>query len=439
MMRKRAGTEPGDCEERLAQALERIAAPDGEGCRACLTVYSDAAMVAARAADARRAEGQSDGPLDGWNVSIKDLFDVAGEATRGGSRALAHTAPLAERDAAVVERLRSGGAIIVAKTNMSEFAFSGVGLNPHFGTPGNPADRGRVPGGSSSGAAVSVADGFCEIAIGTDTGGSVRIPAALCGLVGFKPTRSQVPLEGALPLSYSLDSIGPIARTVEQCTRAFSVLSGRSVIRDGPRNVGGLRLGAVQGLPLQGVDGAVGEAYERTLATLSSAGASVFDCEIPEIAAFVEIGKLGGIVPAEAYHAYRHLVEGHPREIDPLILLRLENGSRITAADYIEMLHRRRDLLVAMKARMADVDALVMPTVPIVAPTFDEVGTPEGFGERNALLLRNTSIANFFDLPSISLPIPGTPLPVGLMLTAASGEDERLLSTASALEALLNE
>ena len=220
-----------DPRERLERALELIADPDGEGSRACLTVYREAARIAASAADRRWAQGQGLGPLDGSIVSIKDLFDVAGEVTRAGSRALEARSSLARQDAVSVQRLRVAGAVIVAKTNMSEFAYSGVGLNPHYGTPANPADHQRVPGGSSSGAAVSVAEEFCDIAIGTDTGGSVRIPAALCGLVGFKPTQSKVPLEGTYPLSYSLDSIGPIAKTVDLCTRAFAVLAGGSLFR----------------------------------------------------------------------------------------------------------------------------------------------------------------------------------------------------------------
>ncbi len=188
--------------DRLEAALARIADPDGEGARACLTVYTQAARDAADAADARAKAGISLGPLDGAIVGIKDLFDVAGEVTRAGSKVLAEEGKPAAADAPVVRRLRAGGAVIVAKTNMSEFAYSGIGANPHYGTPGNPADRKRVPGGSSSGAAVAAADGMCEVAIGTDTGGSTRIPAAFCGIVGFKPSRERIPTDGAFPLSY---------------------------------------------------------------------------------------------------------------------------------------------------------------------------------------------------------------------------------------------
>ena len=217
------------CRDRLEQALVRIADPNGEGARTCLTVYAQNARAAADAADARAARGASLGPLDGSIVSIKDLFDVAGEPTRAGSRILAEEAAPATADAAVVRRLRAAGAVIVAKTNMTEFAFSGIGANPHFGTPGNPRDRARVPGGSSSGAAVTVADGMCEIGIGTDTGGSVRVPAGLCGLVGFKPSRQRVPTDGAFPLSKTLDSVGPIARSVDDCAKADAVMAGGDV------------------------------------------------------------------------------------------------------------------------------------------------------------------------------------------------------------------
>src|SRR5215217_1971059 len=232
--------------DRLEQALARIADPAGEGARACLTVYTETARATADAADARAKSGNSLGPLDGVIVSIKDLFDVAGEPTRAGSRILAD-APPAKTDAPVVRRLRAAGAIIVAKTNMSEFAFTIVGMNPHYGTPGNPADRTRVPGGSSSGAGVAAVDGMCEIAIGSDTGGSVRVPAALCGIVGFKPSQWRVPTEGAFPLSYSLDSIGPLARSVEDCAKADAVMAGDDYAPLEPAPVAGLRLGVPQG------------------------------------------------------------------------------------------------------------------------------------------------------------------------------------------------
>src|SRR5690349_8518746 len=257
--------------DRLEESLARIADPKGEGVRACLTVYQRSARLEADAADARARAGMSLGALDGAIVSIKDLFDVAGEPTRAGSKVLVN-APPAAADAPVVRRLRRAGAVIVAKTNMTEFAFSGIGLNPHFGTPGNPADRARVPGGSSSGAAVSAADDMCEIAIGTDTGGSTRIPAAVCGIVGYKPSRQRIPTDGAFPLSYTLDSIGPLARSVADCARADAVMAGDEPNPLAPAPLAGLRLGIPQGLPLADLDPTVSARFTAARETLGRAG-----------------------------------------------------------------------------------------------------------------------------------------------------------------------
>src|SRR5262245_34653526 len=263
--------------DRLEQALARIADPAGEGARACLTVYADAARTAADAADARAKSGRKLGPLDGVIVAIKDLFDVAGEATRAGSRVLAEERLVAVTDAPVVTRLRVAGAVIVAKTNMSEFAFSGVGSNPHFGTPGNPLDRARVPGGSTSGGAVAVADGMCEIAIGTDTGGSTRIPAALCGIVGWKPSKQRLPTDGAFPLSFTLDSIGPMAKSVADCALADAVMAGEFATAPEPAPLAGLRLGVWQGMPFEGIDRTVSAAWSSAIARLSRAGMQLSD------------------------------------------------------------------------------------------------------------------------------------------------------------------
>src|SRR3984893_10296023 len=253
--------------DRLEESLSRIADPKGEGARACLTVYQTTARLEADAADARTRAGMSLGALDGAIVSIKDLFDVAGEPTRAGSKILVN-APPAAVDAPVVRRLRKAGAVIVAKTNMTEFAFSGIGLNPHFGTPSNPADRARVPGGSSSGAAVAAADDMCEIAIGTDTGGSTRIPAALCGVVGFKPSRQRIPTAGALPLSYTLDSVGPLAKSVAACAAADATMAGDESVPIEPATLAGLRLGIAEGLPLRELDDTVAQAWASARALL---------------------------------------------------------------------------------------------------------------------------------------------------------------------------
>ena len=425
------------CRDRLELALFRIAEPDGEGMRACLTVYSDTARAAAEAADARAKVGVSLGPLDGAIVTIKDLFDVAGEPTRAGSKVLADEAPPAKADAAIVRRLRAGGAVIVAKTNMTEFAYSGIGANPHFGTPGNPRDRARVPGGSSSGAAVAVADGIGEIAIGTDTGGSVRIPAALCGIVGFKPSRQRIPLTGAFPLSSSLDSIGPLANSVADCAKADAIMAGEDFAPLEPLELAGSRFGVAQGLPLDRLDNAVAEGFATAIKTLGSAGVRVSRETLPMLDGMAAVNAGGGIVPPEACALHRERIARRGAEIDANVRVRIERGCAISAADYIAMQQERARLMRALDARLENLDALIMPTCSIVAPTLTEVADAKVFAARNAAVLRNTAIANFFDLCAVSLPLPVSGLPVGLMLVAKNGSDRTLLRIAAAVEPLL--
>jgi aspartyl-tRNA(Asn)/glutamyl-tRNA(Gln) amidotransferase subunit A len=417
----------------LDEALARMRDPAGEGRRTCLTVYHDAATAAADAADARRRAGVSLGPLDGVIVTVKDLFDVAGEPTRAGSKVLAD-APPARSDAPVVRRLRAAGAVIVAKTNMTEFAFSGIGLNPHYGTPGNPADRDRVPGGSSSGAAVAVADGMGMIGIGTDTGGSTRIPAALCGIVGLKPSRQRVPTEGAFPLSYTFDSIGPLARTVTDCAAADTIMAGEDPRPLEPLSAAGLRLGVLQGLPLRDLDSIVETRFAAALAALSKGGVRLVDHASALIDDMVAVNAKGGFVMPEAYAIHREMLASRRQDFDPLVAARIERGRELSAADYVAMSRQRARLVRQMDEQVADLDGLVLPTTPIVAPRMAEVSTPETFHTKNVLVLRNTSIINFFDLCAISLPVPGPGLPVGLMLVARNGADRRLLRMAAAIE-----
>ncbi|HKS64304.1 MAG TPA: amidase [Xanthobacteraceae bacterium] len=421
--------------EKTELALAKIADPNGEGARTCLTVYAETARAAADAADARAKAGISLGPLDGAIVSIKDLFDVAGEPTRAGSKILAD-APPAKADAPVVRRLRAAGAVIVAKTSMSEFAFSGVGMNPHYGTPGNPADRTRVPGGSSSGAAVAAADHMCEIAIGTDTGGSTRIPGALCGIVGFKPSAWRVPTEGAFPLSYSLDSIGPIARTVEDCAKGDAVMAGEEYEPLSAAPVAGLRLGVPQGLLLTEWDNTVGTRFGAARKRLSDAGVRITDEPMPLIDAMVAVNQKGGLAPSEAFSIHRDYLVKRADEFDPNVRVRIERGGKVSAADYIDMSRQREQLIDAMDAQASAFDAWVLPTTPIVAPTIAEMQDTSTFGTKNMLLLRNTSTWNFFDMCAISIPIPGSGLPVGLMLVARNGHDRRLFEIAAGIERL---
>jgi len=421
--------------DRLEQALARISDPDGEGARTFLTVYSEQARETADAADRRAAEGKSLGPLDGVIVSIKDLFDVAGEPTRAGSLILADEAR-ASRDAPVVERLGRAGAVIVGKTNMSEFAFTGVGANPHYGTPGNPSDRSRVPGGSSSGAAVAVADGMCEISIGSDTGGSTRIPAALCGLVGYKPTKHRVPAEGAFPLSWTLDSIGPIARTVADCVKADAVLAGEKPWVIEPAGLNGLRLGVPQEQALHDLDFTVSRALDVALGQLIRADAIVSAVEFSEFNEMDGVNKVATIPTAEAWRIHRDWLATRSDDYDRRVKWRIELGSRVDDAAYARMLADRDALVRKLDERLTQYDALVLPTTPIVAPTLAEIETDEGFQRANRLLLRNTAIANFFDLCAISLPLAGTELPVGLMVFARRDHDRRLFSIAAAIERL---
>jgi aspartyl-tRNA(Asn)/glutamyl-tRNA(Gln) amidotransferase subunit A len=424
--------------DRVEQALANIANPQGEGSRACLTVYAENARAAADASDARAKASQSLGPLDGVVVSIKDLYDVKGEVTRAGSRVLAEEGLVASTDASVVARLRSAGAAIIAKTNMSEFAFSGVGANPHFGTPGNPFDRSRAPGGSTSGGAVAVADGMCAIAIGTDTGGSTRIPAALCGLVGWKPSKQRVPTDGAFPLSFTLDSIGPMAKTVAECALADTVMAGEVAAPLEPLSLAGLRFGIWRGMPFEGIEATVGATWDAAVARLGKAGVRLSDETIALVGDMIAVNAKGGFAPTEAFAIHRERLKRNGAGFDPFIRVRIERGGTVPAYDYVDMSQTRRRLVQAMDARIAPLDALILPTTPIVAPKLAELAASDEFGRKNALLLRNTNPVNFFDLCAISLPLPRQDgLSTGLMMVGRNGADRRLFNIAAAVESML--
>jgi aspartyl-tRNA(Asn)/glutamyl-tRNA(Gln) amidotransferase subunit A len=435
-----AQTIPRVSRERLERALSRIADPKGEGARACLTVYSDASRVAADAADARARVAVTLGPLDGAIINIKDLFDVAGEPTRAGSKLLAEEALPATVDAPVVRRLRAAGAVIAAKNNMSEFAVTIIGANPHYGTPGNPADRARVPGGSSSGGAVAVADGMCEIAIGSDTGGSVRAPAALCGIVGFKPSKYRVPTEGAFPLSYSLDSIGPMARTVKACADADAVMADEDPRPLEPLSLDDVRFGVIQGAPLTGLDDTVAERFGHALTMLGRSGCQIKDKKISLLDELPRINARGSLIFAEGFAIHEERLSRKPQSVDPNVRASLERGKAMTSADLVRLQRARAALIPAMDLIIEEFDAIIMPTTKIVAPLLSESTTPEGFAAKTALLAGNTGIVNFFDLCAISLPIPRAGgLPVGLMLIARNGYDRRLLRIASAVERVFSD
>ena len=416
------------------EALARIEDPRGEGKRAFVKVWKDQALAAAEASDGLRKAGLVPSPLAGIPVSIKNLCDVAGETTLSGSRALDDAKP-ATADAPVVARLRAAGAVIVGSTNMSEFAFSGVGFNPHYGTPGNPADRTRVPGGSSAGAAVSVADRMAVAALGTDTGGSVRIPAAVCGLVGFKPTARRVPIDGVIPLSTSLDSIGPLANSVEDCAIVDAIFAGEfgmgPISVPDPAPLAGLRFAIPKHFVMDDLDATVAKAFERACKALTAKGVKIDQIDLAELNELPVINAKGGFAASEAYAWHKELIARRGPDYDPFVYPRIMRGKDMTAADYIELLARRADLCRRVSAITSNYDAVIMPTCAIVAPTIEEVSTPEGFTKKNLLLLRNTTVGNFLDRCGISLPCHAKgELPVGFMLMGEAMADKRVLAMA---------
>lgn len=424
----------------VEDALVRIAAPSGEGARVFLRTHRESALAEAQASDALRAHGIVPSPLAGIPVSVKDLFDVAGDITRAGSKALADSAP-ARSDALVVRRLRQAGAVIIGRTNMVEFAFSGLGLNPHYGTPKNPWDRaaGRIPGGSSSGAAVSVADGMAAMGLGTDTGGSVRIPAALCGLTGFKPTARRIAKEGTFPLSTTLDSIGPIARSVACCALVDSILAGETPQSPSALPLKGLRLGVVRDYVLDGLDSVVADAFGKTLARLSRAGANLSDLRFEALLRLPQINQKGGLVVAEAYAVHSELIARRKDAYDPRVLSRTLRGAEISAAEYIDILNQRAAMIAESARLAAQYDALLMPTVTMIAPEIAPLEADDRlYGKANLAMLRNPSVVNFLDGCALSIPChePGA-APVGLMVVGQGGEDRRLLAVGMAVEAAL--
>lgn len=423
----------------LEAAIAAIDAAGDDGPRIFTRMYKNQARASARAADRRTQDGKSLGPLDGRIVSIKDLFDVAGERTTAGSVLLKESDP-APHDALVVSHLRAAGAVIIGKTNMTEFAFSGIGINPHYGTPGNALDVHRIPGGSSSGAAVSVARGMADIAIGSDTGGSVRIPAALNGLVGFKPSQARVSRKGAFPLSATLDSIGPLCRSVQDAAATDGVLAGDAHQALPQRGVPGLRLGVPRGLLFSQADAEVLAAVERALAQLADAGAKVSDETLDTILAEpFRLQERGPLVSAEAAWVHRAWTESKAQAYDPRVLNRIRRGQTMDAVSYVGIMQGRAALMPALDARMAELDALVLPTVPLLAPRIDALQSDDAFFSANALMLRNPSVFNFLDLPALSLPVQAAGAQgVGLMLVGRRGGDRELLAIGAAVEALLN-
>ncbi|WP_136163476.1 amidase [Sphingomonas flavalba] len=417
-------------------ALMRADQPEAEG---VFTLRLDKeARAFAEAADARRA-ARSRAPFLGVPITVKDNFDLMGHPTTAGSRLLAD-APPPRQDAAVLERLRRAGFIIIGRTNMTEFAFSGLGLNPHFGTPANPAFPGerRIPGGSSSGAAVSVALGIVPAAIGTDTGGSVRIPAALCGLSGFKPTADAVTRAGVLPLSTTLDSVGVIAKSVADCAALFDVIRDRAGPPRHPMPARRIRLGLVRNYVMDGIEPAVADAFEAAVARIEAGGIAIERITLPELDGIPAMMREASFAAAEtaAWHA-PYLAAGRSDAYDPRVLTRIRAGETMAAPAYVALVAARAAMIEAVGAKVAGLDALLWPTVPFVAPTIATLADDDTYYATNALALRNSTVANLLDGCAISIPCPTDGPPVGLTLAALSGRDDHLLSVSATVQTVL--
>ena len=439
------------------QCLARIAEPAGEGPRAYMKVYAELARAEADHSDRLRAAGVVRSAVEGLPVSVKDLFDVAGDVTLAGSKAL-EGAPPAAADAPAVARLRAAGAVIVGRTGMVEFAFGGVGTNPHYGTPKNPFGRadgggdgakGRIPGGSSSGAAVAVADGMCVMGLGSDTRGSVRIPAGLCGVAGFKPTQARVPRDGAFPLSYTLDSVGPLAPSVGCCAVFDAILAGGAA--DGsadaaaaaaaapPPPARGLRLLRPECFAFDDLDAHVASSFERAVAALQAAGADVTRAAAPCFDRAHALYAGGGFAGPEAAQIHRPLLAAHRASYDPNVASRIEAGEGASAADYVQLGFDRKRAIDEAAALLAPYDAMLLPTTPAAAPTIEAVGASSAaYASWNLKLLRNTGLVNILDGCAATLPMHQEgEAPVGLMVAGMGGSDARVLAVASAVEGVL--
>jgi len=422
-------------------ALARIADPAGEGAATFLAVHGDVARATADHLDGLRKLGRQPSRFAGIPMSVKDLFDEAGEVTKAGSVILAD-APPATVDGLAVRRLKALGFISVGRTNMTEFAYSGVGLNSHYGQPRSAWDRGtaRIPGGSSSGAGVSVSDGMVALALGTDTGGSCRIPAAFNGVVGYKSSWGRVSLAGVFPLSQSFDSAGPLALSVGCCATADAIMAGDWDGKVAPRAPASLRFGILGTVMLEDLDAEVAAGFEAALKRLGEAGVGFVDVQLPELAELPKINAGGGIVAAEAFAVHGDRIAREAERFDQRVVKRIAAGGAISAAQLIDIRRRRREIIAAAHDMFAGLDAIVAPTAPNLPPPIAALDAYDDYVRINLRCLRNTFIGNFLDACAISLPVhgPGEP-PVGLMLMAPHGHDRRLFSAAAAVEAVLGQ
>jgi aspartyl-tRNA(Asn)/glutamyl-tRNA(Gln) amidotransferase subunit A len=418
------------------------AAADSPTLRHAFIRRFDGSEAVAECVDARVRAGAPPPPLAGLAVSVKDLFDVAGQPTTAGSVVLQDRPP-AGADCPAVARLRAAGAALVGHTNLTEFAFSGVGINPHHGTPANPATARldavpRIPGGSTSGGAVSVAGGAAWAALGSDTGGSIRIPAALQGLVGFKSTARLVPTDGCIPLSTTLDTACAITHSVRDAIVLHELLAARSVALDG-RPLRALRLALPTNTLLDAMDGPATASFSRALAALRAAGATIDELTLPELSTMSQLQVAGGFAGAEAWAWHRRLLATRESAYDPRVVMRIRRGESVSAADYIDLFTARRSWIAQMTLRLRGYDAVLSPTVPIVAPAIAPlVASDEAFHVTNALLLRNPSVVNLLDGCALSMPCHATgEMPVGLMVWNGALRDDAVLDASLAIEAAL--
>ncbi|GCD75694.1 amidase [Acetobacter pasteurianus NBRC 3299] len=426
----------------VENALANIADLHGEGAHTFMSVHAIAARQQADIMDRLRSQGQAPSPLAGLPISVKDLFDEAGSITKAGSMVLADALP-ASTDAPAIGNLKQAGLISVGRTTMTEFAFSGIGINPHFGTPANPWRRHekRIPGGSSSGAAISVSDNMAFVGIGSDTGGSCRIPAALTGLIGFKPTARRISTKGTVPLSSTLDSIGSIGRTVKCCWAVDSLMAtGTLRIQNAPTGRDGrtLRLGILGTSVMEDMDDTVAHTWENCLRRLSRNGVMLETFTCPPLKEIPKANSKGGFPAAESLAWHLPLLETHRSIYDPFVLQRILRGYEQNAVDYISLLKSRTKLIQQAADIMNQYDAVILPTVPVIAPKISDMNDNARYAATNLLLLRNTTIANFLDLCAISLPCHQMgEAPVGLMVMGRYAEDHDLFHIAAQLEHIL--
>ena len=419
--------------------LARIEDEAGEGARVFLSTDAEGAIATADFMDARRRVGRAPSPYAGIPISLKDLFDVAGEVTAAGSTILRSSEPVTA-DATCVSRLRAAGFVFMGRTNMTEFAYSGVGVNPHYGTPKSVWDRaqGRIPGGSSSGAAVSVADGMAYMGLGTDTGGSCRVPAAFNGLTGYKSSTGRVPRDGVFPLSDTLDTVGPLANSVQCCSIIDAMMAGDRTGNVLARDPATLRFGILQHVAMDTMDPEVATAFDAAIKTLGKAGVVFSEVAFPDLTELPALNAKGGISAAEAMNVHAEMLERHGDEYHQMVRTRILSGLNVTGPELVEHYRRRKEMISKFERLCSGLDGFILPTVPILPPLISEVEKDDRYGPLNFLCLRNTFLGNFLDSCAISVPMTARgEAPAGAMLMRRHGQDTELFNAAASVETIL--